>query len=226
MVLAGATASITDANGNNWTINSGGQVDVNGTADTTTANVTELAYVNGQVWQENTDNLWWGKSSPTDSWAPGAGTSTSPLPAPITIDASQSSTTVSQSQVSIVANSGTHMLFVSGQGDIVTLTGGADTITDTGSGNTYVLPTAGQGSDTFTNNVLTNGDTLDLKPALSATNWDGSASTLGNYLSVSDSGNGATLSIANTAGGAGMAIATIGGATNATLQTVLAHAIT
>jgi hypothetical protein len=118
------------------------------------------------------------------------------------------------------------MLFLSGQGDIVTLTGGADTVTDSGSGNTYVLPAAGQGSVAFTNDVLTINDTLDLKPALAATTWNGSSSTLGSYLTVSDSASGATLSIANTAGGAGTAIATIGGATNASLQTVLAHAIT
>ncbi|HET6609736.1 MAG TPA: hypothetical protein VFG62_23905, partial [Rhodopila sp.] len=226
MVLAGSSGSVTDAGGNAWTITSGGQVAVNGTADMTTANVTELAYVNGNVWQENSANLWWSKTSPTAAWGPAAGTSTSPLPAPITIGAGESSATVSQSQVSVVATSGTHMLFLSGQGDIVTLTGGADTVTDSGSGNTYVLPAAGKGSVAFTNNVLTINDTLDLKPALAATTWNGSSSTLGSYLTVSDSASGATLSIANAAGGTGTVIATIGGATNASLQTVLAHAIT
>jgi cellulase (glycosyl hydrolase family 5) len=80
VVTAGSTAAIVDASGNTWTITSGGQVAVNGTVDRTTANVIELAYVNGVVWQENTNKLWWGKTSPSDSWSPPAGTSTSPLP--------------------------------------------------------------------------------------------------------------------------------------------------
>jgi hypothetical protein len=81
VVRAGSSAAITDASGNKWTITSSGQVAVNGTVDTTTANVTELAYVNGEVWQENTSNLWWGKTTPADVWGPGPGTPTSPLPA-------------------------------------------------------------------------------------------------------------------------------------------------
>ncbi|HYZ20876.1 MAG TPA: hypothetical protein VE690_01850, partial [Rhodopila sp.] len=83
VVLAGSTAAITDASGNQWTITSSGQVAVNGTPDTTTGRVIELAYVNGTVWQENADKLWWGKTSPTAAWSPGAGTPTSPLPPPV-----------------------------------------------------------------------------------------------------------------------------------------------
>ena len=37
---------------------------MNGTADATTANVTELAYVSGAIWQENASNLWWGQDQP------------------------------------------------------------------------------------------------------------------------------------------------------------------
>ena len=80
-VVKGATKTITDASGNKWTITSGGQVAVNGVADTTTANVIELAYVNGTIWQENSSKLWWGETTPTAAWAPSAGTATSPLPA-------------------------------------------------------------------------------------------------------------------------------------------------
>jgi hypothetical protein len=80
VVKAGSTAAITDASGNLWTITSGGQVAVNGAADTTTAHVVEIAYVNGVVWQENASNLWWSKTSPTAAWGPTMGTSASPLP--------------------------------------------------------------------------------------------------------------------------------------------------
>jgi hypothetical protein len=78
VILADDTSAITDANGNKWTITNGGQVALNGTVDATTRNVTEMAYVNGKVWQENTDKLWYSKTTPNDTWTPG--TSTSPLP--------------------------------------------------------------------------------------------------------------------------------------------------
>ena len=111
-------------------------------------------------------------------------------------------------------------------GDIVNLSGGANTITDSGSGNTYILPAAGNGTDTFSSNILTTGDTLDLKTALAATDWNGSAATLANYLTVTDSASAATLSISATSGGSATVIATINGASTVTLSSLLAHAIT
>jgi hypothetical protein len=226
VVLAGSSVSIIDASGNAWTITSGGLVAVNGTADTTTANVTELAYVNGAVWQENASNLWWAKTNPTAAWAPGMGTSTSPLPPPISIATNQTSTTVSQSQVSVVATAGAHMLFISGSADVVSLSGAVNRITDTGSQNTYVLPLAGHGSDTFTSNILNLNDTLDLKPALAATAWNNTLAALPNYLTIADSAKGAVVSISATPGGSHVAIATIDGATKLTLSSLLAHVIT
>lgn len=70
--------SFTDASGNIWAIVAG-QVAVNGVADPTTANVVELAYVNGQVWQQNTQGLWWSKSAPADAWDPPYGTPVNPV---------------------------------------------------------------------------------------------------------------------------------------------------
>ena len=81
LVLAGSTAAITDANGNHWSITSGGQVAVNGVTDPTTARVIELAYEKGVIWQENASDLWWSKTLPTDTWGPNNGTPTSPVPA-------------------------------------------------------------------------------------------------------------------------------------------------
>ena len=225
MLIAGSTAAITDAGGDLWTISTGGQVAVNGTADPTTANVIKLAYVNGTIWQENASDLWWGKTSPTGSWAPGAGTATSPLPAPVAI-AGSTSAIVSQSEVSVVATSGSHMMFISGSNDIVSLSGGTNTVTDTGSGNTYILPAAGKGTVTFTSDILNTGDVLDLKTALAATNWSDAAATLPKYLTVSASPRGAVVSIAATSGGAGAVIATITGATGLNFSTLLAHSIT
>lgn len=78
--MVGAGGSITDSAGNVWTITDSGQVAVNGVPDPTTANVTHLAFANGLVWQENTQDLWWSKASPTAAWGPPYGTSTIPVP--------------------------------------------------------------------------------------------------------------------------------------------------
>ncbi|MDR3537896.1 MAG: type I secretion C-terminal target domain-containing protein, partial [Acetobacteraceae bacterium] len=77
-----------------------------------------------------------------------------------------------------------------------------------------------------TSNVLTSGDTMDLRTALAATNWNGSAATLSKYLSVASNSTGAVLSISPTSGGSSFAVATIQGATGTNYATLLAHAIT
>lgn len=222
VIKAGSTAAIVDASGNEWTITSGGQVAVNDVAEATTTNVVEIAKVGGTIWQENTANLWWGKTSPTDSW--NGETATSPLPANVTIPQSQTNATISASGVTVTATAGNHMVLISGQGDTVSLSDGNNSITDTGGGNTFVIPAAGKGYDTFTNNILTNGDTLDLRTVLAATKWDGAASTLSKYLVVTNTANAAVLQIAP--GGPGMAILTINGAQSSNLAGLLAHAIT
>ncbi|HVY17267.1 MAG TPA: hypothetical protein VHB27_18735, partial [Rhodopila sp.] len=220
IVLAGSKSSIIDASKNTWTI-SNGTVLKNGQAAGYSANVSRIAYVNGNVWQQNTSGLWWKWNGTT--W-PGYGTSTNPLPSSATIGSTTASTTVSQSQISVLATQGDHMVFVTGTGDSLNLSGGTEKITDTGSKNTYVLPTAGHGVDAFTSNILAVNDVLDLRPALAATSWNGSNSTLSQYLSVSDTASGAALSISAAAGGAGTTIATIAG-TNASLNGILTHAI-
>ena len=91
-MAAGSATIITDAAGNAWSLTSSGQVAVGGVADALTANVTELAYVDGTVWQENQAGLWWGKAAPSDAWGPAAGTATSPLPAPAQVPVSISVT--------------------------------------------------------------------------------------------------------------------------------------
>jgi aryl-phospho-beta-D-glucosidase BglC (GH1 family) len=132
VVVAGSAAIIVDASGNKWSINGTGQVVVNGVADTTTRSVRELAYVNSTVWQENAANLWWGKTSPSASWAPGAGTSTSPLPAsPATITLNVSEDAYQGDPQFTVRVDGTQTggvqiasaLHASGDSNIVSLTG-------------------------------------------------------------------------------------------------------
>jgi hypothetical protein len=84
-VQAGSTNAIIDASGNKWTI-ANGTVQENGQAAGYSANVKEIAYVDGTVWQENTTGGWWGWSN--GGWNTGNGTTTSPLPAGATPPAS------------------------------------------------------------------------------------------------------------------------------------------
>nr|WP_294520765.1 hypothetical protein [uncultured Rhodopila sp.] len=78
-VIPGQPASsITDASGNTWSILNG-QVSLNGVADGTTANVIELAWANGRLWQENANHIWWSKAKPSDPWAPANGTPVNPV---------------------------------------------------------------------------------------------------------------------------------------------------
>ncbi len=239
VVLAGSSAALSDAAGNAWRITAGGQIAVNGVVDGTTGNVTEIALVKGQIWQENSANLWWGKTSPTAAWSPNFGTAVSPLPAmPVAVPApvltattlaiasAQASATVSQSNISVLATAGAHMVFVTGSGDTLTLGGGTETITDTGGHNTYAIPAAGKGMLTFSSGFLQSSDTLDLRPTLAGGHWNGSGTTIGSFLHVTDTAQGATLSVAATAGGSLTAVANFAGATTANLSTILAHALT
>lgn len=75
VVAAGSTSAITDANGHAWTIANGAVME-DGKAAGYSANVTEIAYVAGNVYQENSSNLWWEWNGST--WA-GNGSSTSPV---------------------------------------------------------------------------------------------------------------------------------------------------
>lgn len=74
----GPAVSITDTNLNTWRI-ANGQVVVNGVVDPNTANVIELAYENGQIWQESSQGLWWSKRTPGDTWGPPTGTTVNPV---------------------------------------------------------------------------------------------------------------------------------------------------
>lgn len=67
-IIAPSSAVITDAAGNTWGISAAGQVSVNGSPYVGTANVIELAYVNGLVYQENASQLWWSITGPTAQW--------------------------------------------------------------------------------------------------------------------------------------------------------------
>jgi len=224
-----AGPAITDTHGNQWTITGGGQVAVNGAADTATSAVKELAYVNGQIWQENQTGLWREKAVPADAWAPSSGTAINPLPSSGQQTMALTSTTATISQDNLmITGSGAYTLFLQGSFDTVQLSGGTEAIHDSGHNNGIVLPAAGQGKDLLYGNVLGNGDTFDLRTALAATTWDGLASHIGQYLRMSTNNDGANavLSIRSTPTGSFHSIAVFEGAGSVGLASLLTHAIT
>lgn len=102
--------AIVDANCHSWTlVNTGGglgnQVYTDGVVNPSfTAQVSEMAFVSGAVWQENSAAFWWFEILPTDTWLPSGGTSTAPNTASVTPSANN--TTVTTAGYSITDGSG------------------------------------------------------------------------------------------------------------------------
>ncbi len=67
----GGSVPFWDTHGNQWRINAVGQVEVDGKADPTTRQVIDLQLVNGRIWQENTDGVYYFKAKPSDAWSAG-----------------------------------------------------------------------------------------------------------------------------------------------------------
>jgi hypothetical protein len=103
---------------------------------------------------------------------------------------------------------------------------GTNMLYDSGSNNTIVLPAAGQ--DDLYGNTLGNGDVFDLRSLLAQTAWDGSDSTLSNFLSVGSDGTNGQLIVdpSGAAGGSSQMVAVFEGASQMDLSTLLAHSIT
>ena len=128
----------------------------------------------------------------------------------------------------ITTGSGDDTITIGGGGNTVNAGGGTNWITDEGSSrDTFVLPGAGDGMDTIIGFALSAHDVLNVHAALAETTWNGSKSTLGNYLKVTNYGSGDTfVSIAANGTGTGTEIAALTGAGNLTLAGLLsAHAL-
>ncbi len=67
-IVTGIGSTVTDADSNVWQIDGNSQITVNGQVDPTTANVDELAYAQGLVWQKNADDNWYSKTEPSAAW--------------------------------------------------------------------------------------------------------------------------------------------------------------
>lgn len=147
---------------------------------------------------------------------------------PVVIPNDEQQATVTQSNVAVIASGGDHMVFIKGSHDVVSLSGGSDTVNDSGLSNTYVLPQASNGFETFATDVIGAGDTLDLRSLLSATMWDGAASDLSNFLHVANTPDGAFIGVSSDGNPAQMqAVALLQTQTSPlTMDTLLAHAVT
>jgi len=130
-----------------------------------------------------------------------------------------------QGEANVTTGSGNDTILLSGYGSTVNAGGGMNFITG-GSGNdTFFTPVAGTGSDMISNFSLTNGDVLNLKAALTATTWNQQSSTLGQYLTVTETGGNAFIGIVPTGSGAATTIAELTGVSGLTLTKLLPHVI-
>jgi hypothetical protein len=129
---------------------------------------------------------------------------------------------VALSVTSTQAGGGEYTQFLLGT-DTISQSPGMNFLYGGGGNETFVLPVAGNGTDTITGFTETNGDVLDLRQALAATLWNGMASSLSTYLKVTDSGGSTILSITPNGMGAGTVIATLSGAGNLGLSDLLSH---
>jgi hypothetical protein len=129
-----------------------------------------------------------------------------------------------QGHNTIVTGAGNDTVRIAGTGSVVNAGGGINHIEESGGGNQIVMPAIGGFDDVF-GYVLLNADTLDFRPALSKTAWDGSSATLGSFLRVTMSGADATIAMAPTAGGAFTSVATLRASGSLDLAGLLTHAI-
>ncbi len=129
-----------------------------------------------------------------------------------------------QGQNTIITGAGNDTVRIAGSGSVVNAGGGINHIEDSGGGNRIIVPTIGGFDDVF-GYVLLNADTLDFRPALSKTAWDGNNATLGNFLRVTLAGADPTIEMAPTAGGAFTGVATLRAAGNLDLAGLLTHSI-
>jgi uncharacterized membrane protein YoaK (UPF0700 family) len=127
---------------------------------------------------------------------------------------------------SITTGTSNDTIRFAGSGNMIDAGAGTNMIYDSGTNNTIVLPAAGQ--DDIYGNTLTNGDVFDLRSLLAQTSWNGTESTLSNFLSVGMNGTNGQLTVDPTgvAGGASHIAAVFEASGSMGLSTLLAHSMT
>jgi Ca2+-binding RTX toxin-like protein len=133
---------------------------------------------------------------------------------------------------SITTGAGNDSIRFAGSGNTVDAGAGSNVLFNTGSKNTIILPAAAHGSDSIrgpsvTESVLSNGDRLDLRPALAATTWTGDRLTISNYLRVTSYNGNSTVKVVadGSPEGTAVTIANLQNTETVGLAEVLAHAL-
>lgn len=143
----------------------------------------------------------------------------------LTATGGRENVTALQGNNTITTGAGNDTIHIAGTSNVVNAGAGTNRLFDTGSGNTIVLPPGGGGMDIINGSVLQANDLMDLRPVLAATEWNGSNSTLGTYLSTRVRGSDTILSVKAASRGASHHIARFTGAGAVSLATVIQHAI-
>ena len=153
----------------------------------------------------------------------------------ITITGTHDTLTATNGNQTITANAGINtittgigndVITFANSGNVINAGSGSNTLTDNGTNNTIVLPGPGTGSDILLGAVLSNGDVFNLQSALAATSWNGTASTLSQYMFMSTKANHAVLSMSSKANGAQSVVATFENVSSSSLTAFLTHALT
>ena len=105
------------------------------------------------------------------------------------------------------AGTGTEFITSASHYSTISLAAGTDTYIENGGNNTLVLPPASGTTAQIVGNVVADSDKFDLTAALSTTTWNGSMSTLSNYLSVGSAAYGTASTIFIDPDGTGTAAA-------------------
>ena len=129
-----------------------------------------------------------------------------------------------QGHNTITTGAGNDTIRIASTGSVINAGAGTNHIEDSGGSNRIIMPAIGGFDDVF-GFVLQNSDTLDFRPALAKTTWDGSTATLGNFLKVTMSGADATIALASTAGGGFTNVAALRASGDLDLTGLLTHAI-
>jgi serralysin len=125
----------------------------------------------------------------------------------------------------ITTGAGNDTVKIAGTGNVVNAGSGTNTINESGSGNTIVMPGAGAGMDQIFGYVMTNNDKFDFTASLKGTAWNGTSSTVGQFLHVATSGNDAIVSVSPVANGAASRVADFHDSGAVSMSSLLAHSI-
>jgi hypothetical protein len=125
----------------------------------------------------------------------------------------------------IITGSGNDQILISGSRNTIDAGDGSNLVIDSGGDNTIILPALGDGFDTIYGDVLQNGTVFDFRPLLAHTEWDGSQSTIGDFVKLANQ-NGSTqiqVDAAGTSSGSSTAVAILVGQIAPSLDSLLLH---